>query len=268
MSITEFKVCVTGASGYLGSWIVKMCLEKGWTVAATTRSIERHGDRLRALVPEAVGRLQLFEAELLDAKTFEAAFTGCDVLLHVASPFFGGGESTYDDFVGPAVQGTEGVLRLAKQLNITKVVVTSSCASIMGGHCDPPPPLFTEEIWSDIEYLTKIGSNYSISKTLAERKAWDLASELGIQVAVMNPGYIFGPVLQPSINTSTGVLYKYIVGKNTEISNASVNFADVSTPSENENNLALFFRFEMWPKPTSMLQILKPNILHGASVIS
>jgi cinnamoyl-CoA reductase len=224
-----FKVCLTGASGYLGSWTLKTCLERGWHVNATTRSIEKHGERLRALVPAATeaGRLTLFEAQLLEADTFKESLAGCDALLHTASPFFGGGESSYDDFIGPAVSGTEGVIRVAKEQGVTKVVVTSSCAAVFVNSGPNDEGLFTEEIWSDIEKMTESKNYYCLSKTLAEKKAWDLEKELGIQVAVMNPPYIFGPLLQPSINTSTGILFKYIMGKTEEISTSGVPFVDV-----------------------------------------
>jgi len=229
MAEETFKVCLTGASGFLGSWILKYCLENGWHVNATTRSIERHGERLRALVPDAAaaGRLALFEAELLDAKTFLEPLEGCDALLHTASPFFGGGESSYDDFIGPAVQGTEGVIRTAKQQGVTKVVVTSSCAAVFVDNEPTSSGFYTDESWSNIEKMTEKKNWYCLSKTLAEKKAWELAEELKIQVAVMNPPYIFGPILQPTINTSTGILFKYIVGKNSEIPASGIPVVDV-----------------------------------------
>lgn len=69
----------------------------------------------------------------------DEAISGCDVLVHMASPFIVGAPKTQDDLVKPAVQGTLNALRAAHKHGIKKVVLTSSCAAIYPGH-NPPIP--------------------------------------------------------------------------------------------------------------------------------
>ena len=80
--------CVTGATGFLASELVAQLLGKGYRVQATVRSLSNTG-KVAFLhnLPEASSRLQLFEADLLDAGSFDACVSGADVVFHTASPF-------------------------------------------------------------------------------------------------------------------------------------------------------------------------------------
>ncbi|KOM42512.1 hypothetical protein LR48_Vigan05g011600 [Vigna angularis] len=82
-------VCVTGASGYIASWLVKFLLERGYTVNATVRdpSDPRKVDHLLSL-DGAKERLHLFKANLLEEGSFDSAVQGCHGVFHTASPFF------------------------------------------------------------------------------------------------------------------------------------------------------------------------------------
>jgi len=127
-------VCVTGASGFLGSWVLKLCLEEGWKVRATTRSPEKHRERLISLVPKgqrAEDVLEIVALDLLDGddSSFDNAVKGCDACFHTASPFFIVG-STRDNVVKPAVEGTRKVLKAVQRNGIKDVVLTSSTAAI------------------------------------------------------------------------------------------------------------------------------------------
>jgi nucleoside-diphosphate-sugar epimerase len=82
-------VCVTGASGYIASWIVKLLLLRGYTVKATVRDLtdRKKTEHLLAL-DGAKERLKLFKADLLEESSFEQAIEGCDAVFHTASPVF------------------------------------------------------------------------------------------------------------------------------------------------------------------------------------
>ncbi|KAM3384404.1 hypothetical protein ACQJBY_008824 [Aegilops geniculata] len=81
------KVCVTGAAGYIASWLVKKLLETGCTVHGTLRNLgdEKKAGLLRGL-PGAAERLVLFEADIYDAASFEPAIQGCEFVFLVATP--------------------------------------------------------------------------------------------------------------------------------------------------------------------------------------
>ena len=83
-------VLVTGATGYLASWIVKGLLEKGITVHAAIRGV---GDKVKTkhlddIATAVNGRIKYFEADLLATGSYESAMEGCELVFHTASPFF------------------------------------------------------------------------------------------------------------------------------------------------------------------------------------
>ena len=82
-------VLVTGASGYIASWIVKYLLEAGYTVHGTVRDPAKKSglEHLHRLGEAHPGKLKLFKADLLDAKAFDAPMQGCELVMHTASPF-------------------------------------------------------------------------------------------------------------------------------------------------------------------------------------
>ena len=225
-------VLVTGASGFLGGWVLKLCLEAGWRVRATTRSIEKHGKRLEALVPkgkDASKVLDVVELDLMDADdaTFDAVVKGCDAVMHTASPFFIVG-MTEENVVKPAVEGTRKILSAVARAGIKSVVLTSSTAAIYGWFgCHPPEHVMTEKDWSDEEAMIANKSWYPLGKTRAEKLAWEMSSTFKFNLAVMNPCLIFGPALQPALNTSNGAIAKYLTGDKAEIDNATKCIVDV-----------------------------------------
>ncbi len=162
----------------------------------------------------ADAELEFRIADLLRDPGWAEAVRGCDYVLHVASPFPGGVPRHDDELIVPAREGTLRVLRAARDAGVRRVVATSSFAAIGYGHGAPASrdAPFTEADWTD-----PAGAGvdaYVRSKTLAERAAWAFIEEQGggLELAVVNPVGIFGPVLGPDYASSIGLVKALLDG--------------------------------------------------------
>ncbi|KAJ4795342.1 Cinnamoyl-CoA reductase 1 [Rhynchospora pubera] len=222
-------VCVTGASGYIASWLVKLLLQRGYTVRATVRdpSDPKRTEHLRAL-DGASERLHLFKADLLEEGSFDSVIDGCSGVFHTASPFFLSVTDPQAELIGPAVKGTLNVLKsCAKASSVKRVIVTSSMAAVEQNGKPKNPDVVVDETWFSIpEICEKSKLWYPLSKTLAEEAAWKFSKENGLDLVTINPGMVIGPLLQPTLNTSSATILNLINGSKT-FQNASVRWVNV-----------------------------------------
>ncbi len=188
------SVLVTGGSGFIGSHCILDLLRAGYRVRTTVRSPDREATVRELLGAESAGQLSFATADLTSDAGWGEAVSGCDFVLHVASPFPLGAPKHEDDLIVPAREGALRVLAAARDAQVKRVVMTSSFAAIGYGGPIPDRP-FTEEDWTDPDG-EDVGA-YPKSKTLAERAAWDFvaAEGRGLELSVVNPVGVFGPVL-------------------------------------------------------------------------
>ncbi|KAB1224978.1 Tetraketide alpha-pyrone reductase 1 [Morella rubra] len=188
---TERVVCVTGASGYIASWLVKLLLQRGYTVKASVRDPNepQKTEHLLAL-DGAKERLRLFKADLEEEGSFDSAIDGCEGVFHTASPVLDDFTDPQAELIDPAVKGTLNVLRAcAKVSSVKRVVVTSSMAAVAYSGRTIASDVVIDETWfSDPAICEKSKLWYMLSKTLAEEAAWKFAKENGIDMVTMNPG--------------------------------------------------------------------------------
>ena len=152
--------------------------------------------------------LECVEADLLSEKGWENACDGMDYVLHVASPFPTRMPRNPEEIIRPAVQGTLNVLRAANRTKVKRVVLTSSLAAIMYGWGENLPDVLDESDWSDPENL-KDNTPYTRSKTLAEKAAWEFMkteSRDDLELSVVNPGLILGPLIGTERSTSLEII--------------------------------------------------------------
>lgn len=213
-------VLVTGAGGFLASWICKLLVEAGYTVRGTVRrrdDLKKYG-HLQTLSQAGPGRLDLFEADLLRHGSFNKAMKGCGLVIHTASPFVVANvKDAQRELIDPAVEGTRNVLLSASELStVQRIVLTSSVAAIYGDAIevlDKPNHEFTEADWNlvaDQHYQP-----YSYSKTLAEKTAWAMqAEQQQWDLVTINPAFVLGPSLsRRSDGTSVGFMRDMIRGQ-------------------------------------------------------
>lgn len=210
-------VLVTGANGYLASWIVKELLDAGCTVHATVRdpSNSKKVAHLQALAEQAPGTLKLFAADLLRDGSFEEAMQGCGVVLHTASPFvIRGIRDPQKELIDPAVQGTRNVLQCCNRVDsVQRVVLTSSVVSIYGDNADAKGRELTESDWNNTSSAKH--QPYPASKVAAERAAWEVCkAQSRWDLVVINPGLVLGPSLtQASGSESLAIIGDLVKGK-------------------------------------------------------
>lgn len=210
------KVLVTGGSGFLAGWCLASLSRAGWETVATVRSADREPGVREHLASAGVddpGATEVRIADLTADAGWAEAVRGCDFVLHVASPFGGSEPDSEAELIAAARDGTLRVLRAAAAGNVRRVVLTSSFAAVGYGHPDRETP-FTEADWTVTEQPDV--APYIRSKTLAERAAWDFMSGAGgaggLELAVINPVGIFGPVLGPDYASSVDIIRRMLEG--------------------------------------------------------
>jgi nucleoside-diphosphate-sugar epimerase len=220
------SVLVTGGSGFIGSYCILDLLRAGYRVRTTVRSPEREATVRELLGAESADALSFATADLMDDAGWGDAVSGCDFVLHVASPFPLGPPKHEDDLIVPAREGALRVLSAARDAQVKRVVLTSSFAAI--GYGAPPPDRpFTEADWTNPEGDGL--SAYTKSKTLAERAAWDFVENegRGLELAVVNPVGVFGPVLGSDFSTSIELVKRLLEGSIPGIPRVAYGVVDV-----------------------------------------
>jgi nucleoside-diphosphate-sugar epimerase len=206
-------VLVTGGSGFIGGHCILQCLAAGHQVRTTLRNLSREPE-VRALLKRAGAggddRLSFAAADLERDAGWPEAVAGCDFVLHVASPFPLAAPKHEDELIVPARDGALRVLTAARGAGVRRVVLTSSFAAVGYGRKEQAAPL-DETSWTDPNGDGV--SAYAKSKTLAERAAWDyIAKQGGLELSVVNPVVVFGPVLGPDTSTSIAIVQRLMDG--------------------------------------------------------
>ncbi|HSZ40219.1 MAG TPA: aldehyde reductase [Trebonia sp.] len=212
--MTDATVLVTGGTGFLAGHCISQLLRAGYRVRFTVRSADRARDAQRTIAAAgaATDSLTFAVADLTSDANWDAAVSGCEYVLHIASPFPRGVPRTENEVVAPARDAVLRVLRAARNAEARRVVLTSSFAAIAYGYPPSRTRPFTEEDWTNTGSLSV--RPYIKSRALAERAAWDFAEREagGMELAVVNPVGMFGPVLGSDLSSSVGIVKAMLEG--------------------------------------------------------
>ncbi|KAI0492388.1 hypothetical protein KFK09_026659 [Dendrobium nobile] len=207
------RVCVTGAGGFIASWLVKLLLSEGYKVHGTVRDPSNDKNDHLTKLDKATENLQLFKADLLDYNTLETAISGCEGVFHVASPVILTGISNpEEELMKPALVGTRNVLKACSEANVKRVMVVSSVCSVAFNPDWPHGTIMDDSCWSNEEFCRAIEHWYSLSKTMAEKEAFRYAQETGLDVVTLCPSIVIGPLLQSTVNVSSFLLLDVLKG--------------------------------------------------------
>jgi nucleoside-diphosphate-sugar epimerase len=178
MTTISKKILVTGASGYLASWIVKLLIEQG---------------------------------------SFDEPTRDCDIVIHTASPYFlEKPRDITKELIEPAVKGTQNVLSsVNKTRSVKRVIVTSSIVTLFNNAKDLVNThncKITEE--GTNKNTDKTYNPYAFSKTKAEQAAWEMNQQQNHwELITVHPGAIFGPSLSNRHDsTSVNMMIQFLNG--------------------------------------------------------
>ncbi|TQW08981.1 cinnamoyl-CoA reductase [Cordyceps javanica] len=198
-------VLVTGASGFIATHVIRAFLARGYNVKGTVRSAKtaaavkdshpQFGDQLSTVVVP----------DIAAPNAFDAAVQGVDGIIHTASPFIFDATDFETELFQPSVQGTTSILEAAFE-------------GLRPGYS------YTEKDWNSITKEMAMDSGdgglaYLVSKTLAEKAAWEFveANKPKFSVATICPPMVYGPLAHRvdnpgALNTSSMDLFRLVDG--------------------------------------------------------
>ena len=173
-------VLVTGGTGFLGSYIIKQLVEKGYNVRALRRS-----NKLPFwIAKEILEKVEWVEGDVLDVIALENAMNGVDTIIHSAA-IVSFATKDRKEMYQVNVEGTANVVNIALEKNVRRLVHISSVAALgrtaNGGHVNE------EKKWEE----SKVNTHYAKSKFKAELQVWRGISE-GLEAVILNPSTILG----------------------------------------------------------------------------
>jgi dihydroflavonol-4-reductase len=207
------RVCVTGATGFVGAHVTRALCERGDEVRVTYRNARRL-DALGGLKPRRV------RADVLDHRSLRRAFKGVEVVFHTVGYV---GSRPADLAWRVNAEGPLVAVEAAAAAGCRRVVVTSTISAV--GLAGDGAPADERTAYPE-EWL---GLTYPDSKHQGERVALDAAERHGIEVVVVNPAYVLGvPVdrARPG-ETSMRTISNYLRGRLPAVIDAPMNFVDV-----------------------------------------
>ncbi len=209
------NILLTGVTGFLGSHTTIELLNRGYQVRGTLRDQNKQHH-----IKEVIGKhsnktenLSFYQIDLLDSyKDWKKAMESIDAIIHIASPFPTSLPKNEDDLIIPAKKGTLNILKAATELEIPKVIMTSSSGAVVYGN--KKNATFSEKDWTNVQNKNDT-TPYFRSKTIAEKEAWNFVKKTpgAPELVTILPGAILGPIIDKNdFGTSANLVKKMMDG--------------------------------------------------------
>ena len=209
------KVLLTGISGWIAKHTAIELLNSGYEVLGTVRSDDVISQTKETISKYAsIDKLSFIKLDLLSDEGWEEAAKGCRYIMHIASPFPMKVSKNRENLIPVAKDGTLRVLNAGIKANAEQFVVTSSIAAMFRKPNRSNPYSFSENDWTDENWVEGV-NDYFLSKTKAERAAWEFMENKGLKnkLTVINPGGVFGDALDKKGGTSIEYVRQFMKGK-------------------------------------------------------
>ncbi|KAI0081481.1 D-lactaldehyde dehydrogenase [Panus rudis PR-1116 ss-1] len=207
-TVPSGKVLVTGANGYIATWIVHFLLEQGYYVRGTVRSEDKARSVLE-LFPAYKDKLEFsIVKDITKERAFDDAVKGVDAVIHTASPVVWSETAEPEEIIKPAVQGILDLFESVQEYGdkVRRIIQISSAGAVE--ELTSPPRTYSEKDWNfaavrEVEQKGAKASpvlKYAASKVLAEQAAWKYyrekkeKGEIRWDFTVLIPPVVFGPL--------------------------------------------------------------------------
>ncbi|KAL3676783.1 hypothetical protein R1sor_026731 [Riccia sorocarpa] len=253
---TEKTAVVLGTNGLVGQALTKKLLERGYFVRCSIGSSPDEAAVMMAM-PEAEQRLKLMVSDLLDYADISTAIDGCSsVFLTIAPCDCLNGQGDYPaEVVDAEVRGTLNVVEACANCpSIKRMVLTSSASAVVFDMKTDSSKSLDERGWSNLDFLRKNKIWSAVAKTIAERSAWCLAGDRGLDLVVLNPAIVTGPNPKISEGQHSGVL---AVARADVVAEAHIAAAEISTAS---GRYLCFERLLSDEEALDLMKKLFPNV--------
>ncbi|KAG4969114.1 hypothetical protein AAZX31_12G227800 [Glycine max] len=217
MERSKGRVCVTGGTGFIGSWIIKRLLQDGYSVNTTMRPHPGHKKDVSFLtsLPGASQRLQILSADLSNPESFSASIEGCIGVFHVATPVDFELKEPEEVVTKRSIDGALGILKACLgSKTVKRVVYTSSASAVTSSGIEEQ--VMDESSWSDVDSLRAskpFGWSYAVSKTLTEKAVLEFGEQNGLDVVTLIPTFVFGPFICPNLPGSVQASLSFAFGE-------------------------------------------------------
>lgn len=191
------KIFITGATGYIGSWLALRLADSGATVHALVRSLEK-GEKLTH------PNIRLFEGDITEPETLTPAIEGCTQVYHVAALLTAWNPDPEMSFRVNA-GGAVNVLEAAVAAGAKRMVFTSS-GGVIGPSRDEP-------VNEDSIRITDYFHDYESAKFIAEERILRAVMKGRIEAVIVNPSRVYGPEVFNGSSIVTTIVEKYLKGK-------------------------------------------------------